>query len=167
MPITKFFTHAWLPQNEFDEVLEKSDWVFARKDDAYLALRTNVPYRWGQADKDGGTNEIIADGNETIWICEMGRKDIDGTFDEFVESICQAEVTFDGLEVFYHSPSRGRLEFDWERPLMVEGEEINNSSYPRYDNPYMKVDFPPEKIELRFEGHHLYIDWENLIRRYH
>lgn len=48
VPIKHFFTHAWLPQDKFDEVLEQNGWIFARKGDGYLALRSQNPYVWNK-----------------------------------------------------------------------------------------------------------------------
>ena len=47
VPIKHFFTHAWLPKDKFDEVVEKNGWIFARKGEGYLALRSQNPYFWG------------------------------------------------------------------------------------------------------------------------
>ena len=40
VPTRHFFTHAWLPPDQFDEVVEQNGWVFARKNWGYLALRS-------------------------------------------------------------------------------------------------------------------------------
>jgi hypothetical protein len=47
VPIQYFFTHAWLPKDKFDEVVERSGWILARKGEGYLALRSQNPYVWG------------------------------------------------------------------------------------------------------------------------
>jgi hypothetical protein len=67
------FTHAWLPQERFHQVLERSGWIFARYERAYLALRSQRAYRWKTAPGEVDASEIIAPGEQNIWICELGR----------------------------------------------------------------------------------------------
>ena len=93
------FTHAWLPRDRFDEVVEREGWIFARKGDGYLALRSQRPTRWqeepGEGTADRGTRrEIIAEGAANIWICELGRRADDGSFAAFVDRICAAAVRY-------------------------------------------------------------------------
>ncbi|TVQ18307.1 MAG: hypothetical protein EA382_17855, partial [Spirochaetaceae bacterium] len=42
----ELYTHAWFPQDAFDEVREAAGWVFARRGDGYVALWSQKPYRW-------------------------------------------------------------------------------------------------------------------------
>jgi hypothetical protein len=158
------FTHAWLPRNEFDEVVERDGWVFARRGDGYLALLSQHPYRWQTGRGEDKDREMIADGKRNVWICELGRRAVDGEFAEFVERICAAEISFGRLSVSYHSPSQGHLKFGWRGPLRQDGRAVSLGDYPRYDNPYVQADFPPEKITLRHGDHRLELDWKNLER---
>ena len=52
-------SHAWLPRDQFDAVVEREGWVFARKGDGYLALRSQQPYRWQDAPGEDQGREII------------------------------------------------------------------------------------------------------------
>ena len=158
-------THAWLPKDRFDEVLERDGWVFARRDDGYLALWSERPYRWQTEAGEDHDREIIAEGKKNIWICEMGRRAVDGGFDRFVDRICRAPVHTDGLRVRYDSPSQGRLEFAWHGRLRQDGEVVPLADYPRYGNPYGQAPFPGDDIQLEHNGEWLHLNWRTLERK--
>ncbi len=178
-----FYSHAWLPKNQFDEVIErpalspsKGGWIFARKGAGYLALCSRQSYFWNEtpllrgeppevAAEDTG-REIIAEGSKNIWICELGCRDEDGEFGEFVEKISRAAIDFRGLFVRYCSPSQGWLEFGWTGPLRNSGQEIPLDQYPRYDNPYCQAAFLAERIVIQSDQHSLILDWQDRTRDY-
>ncbi len=146
-----FFTHAWFPRDSFDEVAEEKGWVFGRKGDGYIALRSQNSYYW-QTEGDDADCEIIASGLKNIWICEMGRKEVDGEFKAFIDKIAGASIVFNGLNVAYNSPSQGLLEFGWQGSLRQEGKVVGLGGYPRYDNPYSKADFPLSALTIEHAG---------------
>ncbi len=171
VPTRHFFTHAWLSKDKFDEIIEKNDWIFARKGDGYLALRSQHAYRWATYRTENGdpkgfqqpvksSTEIIANIAQNIWICQMGRKADEGTFEKFIEAVSSAALTFTGLNVEYHSPGNGLVRFGWEGPLLVDGAEIQLREYSRYDNPYVTATFDPKEINIAAGNHTLSIDWE-------
>jgi len=172
VPTKHFFTHAWLPKDKFDEVVEKNGWIFARKNDGYLALRSQNPTFWNTKGEHKKHNfifgqfaedmdrEIIAYGAKNIWICQLGRKADDGGFEEFVEAISSAELAFAGQNVEYHAPGIGHVRFGWDGPLTVNGEAVNLENYPRYDNPYVQAEFDSNEIHVKANGKALYLNWE-------
>jgi len=153
-------THAWLPKDQFDEVLEQDGWVFACKGEGYLALRSMKPYRWQDTPGEDQYREIIADGKKNIWVCELGRKEINGDFKNFMKKICKAEIQFQRLSVRYQSPSQGLLEFSWKSPLIVDGQIVELDNYPRYDNPYCHAEFWAEEIKIQSKDRYLELDWK-------
>jgi len=180
------FTHAWFPRDRFDEMAEKDGWIFGRNGDGYVALRSRNPYRWQDEGEDAG-REVIADGTANVWLCELGRRATDGSFDDFIERIARAALRFAGREkpgpgrpgsrhsrlgriktgapaVSYHSPSQGLIEFGWHGPLTRNGEVVDLHDYPRYDNPYCTAPFPPRTIEIRADGSFLRLDFEKGLR---
>lgn len=170
VPIKHFFTHAWLPKDKFDEIIEKNNWIFARKGDGYLALRSQNPYRWATYRTENGDSkgfqkpiesdtELIVEGAQNIWICQMGRKVEDGTFEHFIDSVSSAGISFDKLNVQYQSPGNGRIEFGWKTPLTADGVAIQLHDYPRYDNPFVKAEFDPQVIRVTAGNHTLAINW--------
>jgi hypothetical protein len=174
VPIRYFFTHAWLLKDKFDEVVEKDGWIFARKDYGYLALRSQNPYVWGTYQNGdpkgfqkslGSEGEIIADGAQNIWLCQLGRKTNDGSFEQFVDAIDSAELTFSGLDVEYRSPGIGLVRFGWKGAFSVDKVEIPMHGYPRYDNPYVQVEFDPNEIKVKAGEHELHLHWKTGERK--
>jgi hypothetical protein len=159
------FTHAWLPRDRFDEVVERGGWILARKGDGYLALRSQQPYQWQDEPGEDQGREVLAPGKENVWICEMGRRAADGEFEDFVQRIVAAEVSFGRLRVRYHSPSQGRLEFGWRGPLRQDGRAVPLHGHPRYENPYVQADFPAERVSVGLDEHALELDWPAAGRR--
>jgi hypothetical protein len=177
VPIRHFFTHAWLPKDKFDEVVEKDNWIFAKKNDGYLALRSQKPYFWRESlPQSHGENkekyfsahsasqwqkpedvgrEILADGAQNIWLCQLGRKADDGVFEEFIESIISAGLAFSGMNVEFRSPGIGLVRFGWEGPISVDGVEIPLHDYPRYGSPYVQAEFNPTEIHISAGGHEM------------
>ncbi|RIL08132.1 MAG: hypothetical protein DCC71_00620 [Proteobacteria bacterium] len=163
------FTHAWLPRDRFDELREQGGWRFARRGDGYLALFASPAAHWNEspdAGEDRG-RELVAHGRETVWICELGRRASDGPFDDFASRIAAAPLAVRGLAVAYESPSQGRLEFAWRGPLRQRGRAVPLRDFPRYDAPWVRADYPSERIEVRAGGHGLALDWPRGVRALH
>ncbi len=160
VPNRLFFTHAWLPRDQFDQVWEQNGWIFARLDQGYLALRSQQPYHWQDQPGEDQNREVIADGLRNIWICELGRQAVDGPFEDFANRISQSQIAYGDLQVVYHSPSRGRLEFGWQGPLRQDGQIVTLSDYPRYDNPYLQAEFGTNWYDIRLAGQQMVLDFE-------
>jgi hypothetical protein len=152
-------THAWLPRDRFEEIYEKDGWIFARYGEAYLALLSENPYEWRELPGEDQHREILVTGKRNIWICELGRRAVDGDFSEFTRRILDAEVEFSRSHVRYQSPSQGWIEFSWDGPFRHEDRIVSQEDYPRYASPYCLADFPPEKIHIELDGQSLDLDW--------
>jgi hypothetical protein len=161
--ITRYepYTHAYLPQDHFDEVVRDGHWTFARFRDGYLGL-----WSWRLAEfVDHGpevpTNGmarpfdlVAAGGADNVWIVECGRAADWGSFAAFRAALAAAPISVTpvttGLpagafapffEVSYGSPSQGEIAFSWTGPLVVNGQEVAIGDYPRMDNPWTRVPF--------------------------
>jgi len=182
VPIRHFYTHAWLPRDKFDQVIERGGWVFARKGAGYLALRSQNPCFWREkAQKQGKPSrknlsardalmyprledegrELLSDGARNIWVCQLGREADDGPFSAFVEKILSAELVFRDMNVRFRSPGNGLVSFGWQGPLTVDGVEIPLKDYRRYDNPFVQADFNSDEINVTAGEHKLSLNWSN------
>lgn len=160
VPCELQYTHAWLPRNQFEQVQEKDGWVFAKCGNGYLALLSQYPYSWQERLGSDLGCELLCFRNEGIWLCELGRKETDGSFEQFIERILQAKVTFYGsARIFYHSPSQGQLTFGWNEPLRQDGRVIPTGDYPRYGNPYTQAPYPSENLTITFGNDTLHLNW--------
>lgn len=159
-PQTLDFTHAWLPQDQFDEFVEEGGWFFARTGDGYLAFRSQHPYTWQTQPGEDQNRELIVPGRQNIYICEMGRQSQYGSFADFRQAIVAADLEFGPLQVAYDSPSQGLLEFGWTGDLTLTGATVNLGEYPRYGNPYVYAAFPSETITVSHLTNRLELEWE-------
>jgi hypothetical protein len=155
------FTHAWFPREAFDEVIERGRWIFGRRGDGYVALGSQGLMRPGEKDPE---NELVVEGKRNIWICETGRRAVDGPFADFVGRIVSARLEFRGQSVVYHSPSQGRLSFGWKGPFTRNGEVVRLGDYPRYGNPYGETPFADDRIVIEAGGERMTLDWQRVGR---
>ena len=158
-----FFTHAFFPRHEFDIVDEYGGWIFGKKENAYLALRSQNEYRW-QNSGEYKDKEIIAEGLNNIWICEMGNKAQYKSFENFKDKISSAQLQFKRDTVTYESPSLGVISFGWKGHLKLNGKIQNIKNYGRYENRYVKATFPPEDIDVIRKKETLKLNFEKGIR---
>ncbi len=154
------FTHAWFPKDAFDEVAEKGNWVIGRKGKGYVALYSFQKPEFRKDGADAG-KEIIAQGLQNCWLCEMGREETDGSFKQFVEKVSSSAVSFEKLNLTYQSPSAGEVKFGWKGPFTVAGKEVELNRPMRYDNPYCRAERFAKKIVVECKGKKLTLDWEN------
>jgi len=170
------YTHAYLPRGKFDETIREivadGVWFFAQKDNALLALfASDRNADWKSNDDDTGKSgpyEIVANGEKTIWLCELARLGEEyPSMVSFKNAIVNAPLKADAvsLTLKYKSPSQGVLALDWHNDLTQNGIPVKVNDYKRYNNPYATADFPAEEITFRFKGNSLNLDFKNQIRR--
>lgn len=146
-------THAYFPQQAFDEVIQKDGWVFGRKGNGYVALYSQHPTEW-QNDERGNINDLVVQGRQNIWICEVGSISEWESFPKFVEAVQQAKVSCNQQDVTYHSPTSGEMKFSWEGSFLLNGKEIPLKTGYRYDNLYSQTRFDSYQVEIKKKGKH-------------
>lgn len=170
------YTHAYLPQDAFDEVARSGRWTFARLGDNYLALYSWRPPEWvtydpARYDTNGLTKPfelVAAGGPNNVWITEIGSAAQHGSFAAFQQAIAANEPEVHPLgdpdddstafDVSWASPSAGPITFGWDAPLVVDGATQALGDYPRIDAPWGRVPFDSTSYDLRAGGHSLRID---------
>jgi hypothetical protein len=152
------FTHAYFPKWAFDEVVEQAGWVFGRHGQGYVALYSSLPYQWVTSGPDAD-QEIVAPGYRNAWIIQLGRASVDGSFQDFISAITNADLSVSGLRVRFDSPGNGVVAFDWRTKLTLSGQEIPLTGYPRFDNPYTHVDFGSLVYVIKYQGLELSLDF--------
>ena len=139
------FTHAYFPAHAFDEHVLQKGWAFARKGNAYLALTASRGLEWMTA----GTHpyrELRSYGHQNIWLCQMGRKALDGTFAGFQESILSQDVAFEDRDVRLNTLRGEILAFGWEGPLVRDGETEPITGFHHFESPYGGAELPAEHM---------------------
>jgi hypothetical protein len=167
------YTHAYVPQDHFDEVVQEGAWTFTRRREGYLALYSHRPTEWIAYDPEViATNGMVqpfdlraTGGPDNVWIAECGRAADWGSFVAFREAILAAAVEVSsrpgaGYDVVYDSPSRGRLTFGWESSLTVDGEEVAQEDFGRFDNPWARTEFDHPEVEIEIDGYGVRLDFE-------
>lgn len=155
------FSHAYLPRSAFDEVLERGNWLLARRAEGYVALysqhSTRRPAHGPHVDY-----EVLVDAPENVWLCEMGNRRQWGSFGGFVQAIVGSDVRCQGTEVAYTSPSQGNVQFGWQGPLRVRGADVALRGYQRFDNPYCQSAFTEPLMTIRRAGESHTLDFSDL-----
>jgi hypothetical protein len=164
LPESLDFTHAWLPKDKFEEIVELNGWVFAHLGRAYLALYSQNPYSWQTNPGEDQHREMIVPGRQNIYICELGREATHGTFNDFINAVSQADLVIDGLSVEYNSPSRGHIAFEWASEFDTKSQSKIGDPFPRYYNPYVYASFPSDSITVHDGESRLVLDWNTPSR---
>jgi hypothetical protein len=157
------FTHAYFPRWAFDRVEEVpapggGGWIFGQRGKGYVGLYSHLPYDWQEEGPDAG-QEIIALGRQNVWLAMIGREAVDGSFEEFISAVAASPVKVRGLQVEYQAPGAGLVKFGWEGPLTVDGQVVPLRDYPRFDNPYARLEFGEKVYRISFEGEELVLDF--------
>ena len=145
------YTHAYFPQDFFDEVRQAGNWTLGTVDGGHVALWSQRTPTWRVYDPevyatDGMTEpfDLIAEGGpDNVWIVEVGAE-ADGSFDDFVAAVTANEPSVDGegadVAVMWTSPTAGSLSFGWDSPFVVDGEEQQIADHPRHESPWGTVE---------------------------
>jgi hypothetical protein len=177
------FTHAYFPQDRFDEVTRQGHWTFGRKGDGYIALYSYRPADFLEYDParhaTGGHKQpfdlVARGGADNVWIVECGRRAKWGSFVAFQRAVGASAVQVEargastagfslGYDVVYRSPSQGEIRFGWASPLFVAGRERSLGSFPRYDNPWAHAGFDSRAFEIRHGRHGVRLDFAAKVR---
>ncbi|WP_394823694.1 hypothetical protein [Pendulispora albinea] len=172
------YTHAYFPQDYFDEVVQKGQWTFGRFGSGYVALYSHRPAAYkiynGTTEATGGRVkpfDLIANGGaDNVWLVEVGRQADSGSFEQFQQRILAAKVDItsrgpgkptgesDGFDVSYASPSQGLVTFGWEAPLVVNGQNVELHPTDRYDNRYGRTPGNSNTVDVRDGDYWLHLD---------
>lgn len=169
------FTHAFVPQDRFDDVRQVGNWTIVTKDGGYIAL-----WSWRTATfkaNDPGVPsrtftkpyDLIADGGpDNVWIVEVGNDEDDGDFETFIASITANEPAVaqaaDGFEVAWTSPSSGAVEFSSTGSFMVAGAEQPISGHPRHEGPWGTIEHESMVHDLTNDANTWTLDFDAATR---
>lgn len=177
------YTHAYVPQDHFDEVVQEGPWTFTRKGDGYAALYSYRPTEWITVDPAVvATNGMskpfdlrATGGPDNVWIIECGRGADWGSFEAFRAAIGAAIVSVSpnppvdgklgGFHVAYVSPSQGPLGFGWTTDFARVGELIPLRDFPRRDNPWSRTEYGTPQTSIVVDGNRMDLDFERGTRR--
>jgi hypothetical protein len=143
-----WMTHLFFERDRFDEVVEKAGWLFAKKEDGYVAVWSENGYGVGRLGAYAG-RELICRARENAWIVECGRKKDNGSFGEFMNAIVATKPHRKDGQLVYASPSVGEIVFGWTGPATVNGNARALSGYPLVDSPFAQSAFGSGEMVLK------------------
>ena len=143
------FTHAYFPSTSFDDFLVEDNWAFARKNDGYLALYSELGFKFitkGQS----ALRELRAYGNENVWICHMGQAGLDGTFENFQGKIKEMDFSIDDQSIRIHNLRGDDIIFGPGSHLNVNDQVQDISGFRHYESPYCIAEYPAKEMIIGF-----------------
>jgi hypothetical protein len=169
-PLDRFgylnYTHAYFPQERFDQVVQQGGWTFGKRGNGYVALWSWRPTHWRTYDDPGifthgltQSFDLVADGGpDNTWITQVGDASKFGSFTAFRHAVLSRPVQVTprpvanglpgGFDVAWTSPTEGALTFGQTAPLTVKGAVVPIDNYPRYDNPWSSTPFDSKVIRI-------------------
>lgn len=185
------FTHAYFPQDRFDEVVRDGHWTFGRRGEGWIALYSWRTPEWLDYAGTGlATDGMVQPfdlrapgGPDNVWIVECARaSDWNGDFAAFRAAVLGSRVEVTslgappagaasaGFSVVYESPSQGLVRFGWNEDFEVAGEVMPLSDYPRLSNPWAEQPYDSHRVVIMDEpslgtGHGVAIDFEQGTRK--
>lgn len=170
------YTHAYFPTERFDAVERSGNWTFGCRAGGYVALWSWRAPVWREHDPEvvctNGLLEpfdlVAPGGPDNVWIVEVGDVDRWGSFAGFIDAVEVSAVKVRslgsdagihrGFQVAYDSASEGDLEVFWSGPLRVNGREVRTQGYPRFDNPWARVERGETTVRIEDEWGALVLD---------
>jgi hypothetical protein len=185
-PLTAFryldYTHAYFPQERFDEVTQSGSWTFGRKGDGYVALYSWRPTHWRTYTDPaifthGLTQpfDLVADGGaDNVWLTQVGDAQKFGNFAAFRAAVLANPVNVaprpvagglpGGFDTSYTSPTEGTVAFGTTGSLMVKGVETPLNTGKRFDNPWAVANVGAQQITIADTAGNLKLDFANVTR---
>jgi len=155
------YTRAYFPSADFDTLVMEGRYVFGKKGDTYCAFIGARDFEF----RDEARDDVIQHGKKSFWITEAGSASEDLNFEAFTERIRNKQVSFDPASLVLHYESDHRVyELEYAGEFRVNGKVVD-TSYPRYDSPYVKGEKKDKTFTFEFNGFSLFLDFENQIRK--
>ncbi len=169
------FTHAFFPQDHFDEVTQTGHWTVGRKGDGYIALWSWREPTWRESDPaqlaaKGMTKQydLLANGGpDNVWLVEVGEK-TDGDYTTWLGRVTAnepaVERTVEGFTVAWTSPSSGDIRFGSTGDFTVKGQAQPLADFPRHASRFGTVDRLSKTYALASANARLHLDFEKQTR---
>jgi len=169
------YTHAFFPQDRFDEVTQSGHWTIGKKGDGYIALWSWRAPTWREYDPtklatDGMTKpfDLIAEGGpDNVWVVEVGER-TDGDFATWRDRITATEPAVErsneGFTVRWTSPSSGDIAFGSTGDFTVKGKAQPLGDFPRHESRFGTVDRLSKTYAVKSDQARLQLDFATQTR---
>lgn len=155
------YTHAHFPLYAFDEHALTDDWAFARVGAAYVALRAAN----GQTlvtTGDAAYRELRSPGRANVWLCQLGRAALDGSFADFQARVRALPVQFESPAVRWTTLRSDALAWGWHGPLTVNGRPAELGHGLRVDNPYATLAAGAAQMDIVHGGQGVRLNFDDV-----
>jgi hypothetical protein len=169
------YTHAYFPQDHFDEVIQTGNWTVGRKGDGYIALWSWRKPTWREYDPtklatNGMTKpfDLVAEGGpDNVWVVEVGEKS-DGAFLPWKQRVTATEPAVErnerGFTVRWASPSSGDIGFGSTGDFTVKGQAQQIADFPRHASRFGTVDRLAKTYTVASDSARLQLDFDRRTR---
>ena len=170
-------THAFVPQDRFDEVRQEGNWTFVRKGDGYIALWSWRKPEWRTIDPAPEPTDtlkkpfdlVAPGGPDNVWIVEVGDASVADSFDAFVDGVTASEPEVErddeGFTVAWTSPTSGDVTFGSTAAFTVDGKEQELGDHPRHESRWGTVDHLSTSYALAGDEAKLDLDFKAWQRK--
>ncbi|TCO54938.1 hypothetical protein [Actinocrispum wychmicini] len=131
------YPHGWFPLWTFDEHVSAGPWLAGRVGDGYVALGSDDGCRMLTRGPNAG--QEVRGG--TVWVCVVGRRAVDGSFADFVDSLGNPEFGPSGVDY------RG-MSLHWDLPFTVDGQVVDLAPQYHVDNPLCRIPWGAEEMRI-------------------
>ena len=165
-------THLWFPSAQFDEIVQRGDWLFGRRDNGYVGVATEGGV---QAVETGDTaqQEWTPRAAGGSWIATVGRAAVDGDFVAWVERLVAGCIEWNPLGahdtgVRWQAEGRPSLDLTFEGPFLVDGmpagfDDGRIEEEPHLANPAVMLRFGEPEAVVEWAGESLRLPIDDAV----
>jgi hypothetical protein len=163
-------THAYVPTERFDEVLERDHWVFARRRGGYVALWSWRRPTWREHDPAtvftnglcGRFDLVALGGPDNVWLLHVGDVDQHPDLESFAAA-CRdhepevhdhgwaADGAHRGFDAEWRCPGGAHLRLGSDASLRVDGRTVALHRQRRWENRWTLLDRGATRLRIEDE----------------
>jgi len=158
------YGHAYFPRDVFDEVRFYDEWVFARYEKGYAAIKGDSSLRLTEQGRHAG-QELRCKNGGRAWLAVAGSEREDGSFEEFQKSLLSSSVRME--PGFFHGkiPSGKEIQYSWTGPILMEGKEWTPRFSNHYQNIFTRMPLHSKTLLLEWKGEKAQFSLDSISKR--
>ena len=122
-------------------------WAFGRVGDAYVGIFASQGFELMTRGRDA-QRELRSVSPHNVWLCQMGNRDTDSSFESFRRRVIEAQPQIEDLHVSWKTLRGDELVFDWTGPLLLNGEEQPLGGFKHHESIYGVAEYPAETMDI-------------------
>ncbi|GAB3603004.1 hypothetical protein [Microbacterium aureliae] len=154
-------THLWFPTAQFDEIVQRGDWIFGRRGDGYVAIAADGGVH-AVTSGDTAQQEWTPRSGGAAWIATVGRRAVDGDFASWTERIAESDLVWNPVGaqdpgVRWSGAGGSALELTFDGPFLIDGvpegfDDGRIEEEPHLANPAVTLRFGAAEADVRWGG---------------